>query len=433
LFERQKQTSPGGITHNARRFEPFPLFIESNIGSRKRDVDGHEYIDYWLGHGAMLLGHSHPAVVEAVQKAATTGFHAGGETESGLRWAELVCELVPAAEQVRFTASGGEATEMAIRVARAFTGKDKIIKFMSNFHGWHDAVTIAVTAPFTVPWSAGVPKATQETVIALPFNVSEPVAAALVADDDIAGIIVEPGGAFDDTVPSDPAFLQQLRDLATKHHVVLIFDEVVTGFRHARGGAQELYGITPDLTTLGKVVGGGIAAGTVAGKAQIMEVLGSRSDPEWMRYSSVPHTGTWNSNPIVAAAGVTTLELVKTGEPNQKADRATGLLIDGVNEVCLRMGYPAFAYGRSSIFKTCKGEPPKIISGDFSNLDADTQQLLGGWGTTAPFLRKALLLEGVDVMRTNGFLSMAHSDDDIAQTVQAFERALHRCIAEGVA
>ena len=431
LWERQAQLTPGGITHTGRALAPFPLFIRANRGSHKWDVDGFEYVDYWLGHGAMLLGHAHPAVVEAVSRQAPDGFHAGGESPLAVEWAELVRSLVPSAERVRFVTSGGEATQMAIRVARAYTGKDRILKFQASYHGWHDAVCLGVLPPYDVPFSLGIPRAVQDTVTTLPFNDLPAVAAALDRHDDVAGIILEPGGCFDDTIPSDPAFLEGLRALATRTRVLLIFDEVVTGFRYARGGAQEYFGVAPDLTALGKVVGGGLPAGAVVGRADVMEVLAWRPDPEWIRYRMVPHPGTWNANPATAAAGIATLEIVRDTDAVARAIAQTQKLVAGFNDVCRRLGVEAFAYGRTSIFKLRPGKPPRLLAGDYSNHQAESEQLLAGWGAVGPRLRKAMLFEGVDLMRTDGFLSAAHTDDDVDRTCQALERAMKRVREEG--
>lgn len=431
LYERQLAAVPGGITHWTRGLLPFPLFIARNEGSRKWDVDGHEYVDYWVGHGAMLLGHGHPVVVEAVRQAAGRGFHAGGETELGAEWAELVRRLVPCAAQVRFMASGGEATQMALRVARAYTGKDKIIKFEGCFHGWHDAVALGVMPPYEVPMSPGIPQQVQDTVLVLPFNDLEPVRRTLDSRSDVAGIIVEAGGPRHDAVPIDPAFLRGLRELATRHRVVFIMDEVITGFRYAVGGAQEYFGVTPDLTTLGKIVSGGLPAGALVGKASVMEVLAYKADPEWNRYHAVPQWGTWNAAPIVAAAGVATLKLVETGEPVRRAIDFTQRMIAEVNAVFREVGVAGFLYGRTSLFHTCAGEPPRMVAGDFSCCQEEMPQLDAGWGALTPVLRKALVLEGVDLMANGGFVSAAHSDEDLERTVHGFRRALQRLQREG--
>jgi glutamate-1-semialdehyde 2,1-aminomutase len=430
-WERQARMVPGGITHTGRALAPFPLFIEKNQGARKWDVDGFEYVDYWLGHGAMLLGHAHPAVVEAVTRQAPNGFHAGGESPLAVEWAELVTSLVPSAERVRFVASGGEATQMALRVARAFTGKDRILKFQASYHGWYDAVCLGVLPPYDIPFSLGVPKATEDTVTTLPFNDLGALEKTLQSHDDIAGIILEPGGCFDDTIPSDPAFLAGLREMTRRRGILLIFDEVVTGFRYARGGAQQYFGVVPDVTALGKVVGGGLPAGAVAGRADVMEVLAWRPDPEWARFRMVPHPGTWNANPATAAAGIATLRIVRDTDVVERAIHQTQKLIAGFNDVCQRLGVEAFAYGRASIFKLRRGKTPRLVAGDYSNLHADTEQLLAGWGAVGPKIRKAMLFEGVDLMRTDGFMSAAHTDGDIDRTVAALERALRRVREEG--
>jgi glutamate-1-semialdehyde 2,1-aminomutase len=431
LFERHLKVTPGGITHLARALAPFPLFIERNEKSHKWDADGHEYIDYWLGHGAMLLGHAHPIVVEAVKEQAAKGFHAGGESRLGLEWAELVQSMVPSAERVRFVASGGEATAMAMRVARAHTGKDKILKFAGSFHGWHDSACMGVVPPYDVPYSPGVPKGMQESVIVGPFNDLAATADIIAQNNDIGAVILEPGGCQDDTIPSDPEFLRGLRELTAKRGIILIFDEVVTGFRYARGGAQEFFNVTPDLTALGKALGGGLPCGAVVGKADVMDVLAWRMDPEWIRYRMIPHTGTWNSNPGVAAAAIATLKLIRDTDATERAARTTRELVDGCNKVFERLGVDAFAYTRSSSFKIRRGKRPRIISGDFSNFKADGEQLIAGWGAAGPLIRKAMILEGVDFLRTDGYVSAAHTKDDVDKTLGGLERAIARLQNEG--
>ena len=306
---------PGGVTHMARAFEPFPIYVDRCVGPYKWDVDGNRYIDFWTGHGAMLLGHAHPAVVEAIQEQAARGTHAGGSTRREIEWAQLIMDMVPCAESVKFTSSGTEATLLALRAARAATGKSKVIKFEGHFHGWHDYVACGVVEPFDVPLSAGIPEAVQDTVILVPYNDPEALNAALDASDDIAAVIAEPGGSYDDAVPTNPAFLAHLRAETARRGVVLIFDEVVTGFRYAVGGAQEYFGITPDMTTLAKVMAGGLNGGAVVGKRDIMGVFEARSDAHWNRYQMVPHPGTFNANPLSAAAGVAALRIIASGEP----------------------------------------------------------------------------------------------------------------------
>jgi glutamate-1-semialdehyde 2,1-aminomutase len=421
---------PGGVTHSTRHFEPFPLFIESCRGSRKWDVDGHEYVDYWLGHGTFLLGHAHPVVNEAIAEQLADGLHAGGETELGLRWAEAICELVPSAEAVRLTSSGGEATQLALRAARAHTGRTKAIKFRHHFHGWHDAVATGISPPWDLPMAPGISPGTLTDTIVLPQNDIGAVRAAL-DEGDVAAVILEPGGGFSDTVPTEFGYLAELREATRAAGTVLIFDEVITGFRYAVGGVQEYTGITPDLTTLGKVVAGGIPAGALVGQREVMEVFGSTGDPERDRRERIPHYGTWNAMPLAAAAGVAALGLVADGEPTRVANERCAQLLDGLNEVFNSAGLEAVAYGRSSIWKTYLGERPKLLDGDLSDAAADGERLAQGWGPIGDSLRHALLLEGFDVMRTQGFTSAAHTEDEIAETVEAFARAIERLRAAG--
>jgi len=432
MYDRQRQNVPLGVTHSTRLFDPFPLFIAACRGSHKWDVDGHEYVDYWLGHGSFLLGHAHPAVGEAIAAQLSDGLHAGGETELGMLWAEAICDLVPSAEAVRFTSSGGEATELALRVARAYTGRTKAIKFRHNFHGWHDAVAIGVTQPWDLPMAAGITDGALADTVVLPANDIGAVRAALQASDDVAAVILEPGGGFSDTVPTDLGYLAELREVTRQAGVVLIFDEVVTGFRYAVGGVQEYTGVIPDLTTLGKVVGGGLPAGALAGRAGVMEMLGSTGDPDRDRRERIPHYGTWNAMPIVAAAGVAALGLIANGDPTRIANERAAQLRDGLNEVFAAGGLPAVAYGRSSIWKTYLGERPKLLDGDLSEAAADGERLAVGWGDLGDPLRRALLLEGVDVMRSQGFTSAVHTEAEITATVEAFAGAIERLRAEGL-
>jgi glutamate-1-semialdehyde 2,1-aminomutase len=423
-FERQQKVIAGGYSHLARQLAPFPLFVTETSGARKRDIDGHEYIDYWLGHGAMLLGHAHPAVTKAIAEQAGRGTHAGGETELAIEWASVIQQLVPSAERVRFVASGGEATQLAMRLARAYTGKDLIVKFESSMHGWHDAAAVG-GPPDGAPRPSGVPGAVRDTILLLPFNDLDAAQRALSARGDVAAVIMEPGGPHSDTIPSDPRFLHGVRELTARCEVLLIFDEVVSGFRYAMGGAQEYFGVIPDLTALGKIMGGGLPCGALVGRADVMALFDRHQNRD-SKARNIPHPGTWNAAPITAAAGVTALRLAsETGA----ADRARSLaqcLIDGINTVFGDLSIKAFAYGRSSIFRLCPGEPPPLVREDFSSAQADGRQLDAGWGQVGSVLRKAMILEGVDLMGTNGFLSAAHTQDDVDATCEALGRAVTR-------
>ncbi|HZU89853.1 MAG TPA: aminotransferase class III-fold pyridoxal phosphate-dependent enzyme, partial [Stellaceae bacterium] len=264
--EKALSLFPSGITHDSRYIEPYGLYITRAEGPRKWDVDGRCYVDYFGGHGALLLGHCHPKVVEAVHRQIERGTHFGASHEIEIAWAEWILRLVPSAERVRFTSSGTEATLMALRLARAFTGRSKIIRFKHHFHGWHDHMTSGFASHFDGSPTTGVLAGIADNVLLAEQNDAEGLARLLEAHDDVAAAILEPTGAHGARLPIDPPFLSVLRELTRRHSVLLIFDEVVTGFRVAPGGAQAHYGITPDLTTLAKIMAGGLPGGAVAGR-----------------------------------------------------------------------------------------------------------------------------------------------------------------------
>src|SRR5262252_1068244 len=321
LYERARSVIPGGITHDGRYLPPFPVYVDRALGSHKWDVDGHDYIDYWMGHGALFLGHCHPAVVKAIQEQAARGTHLGASHELEVRWAELITKLVPSAEMVRFTMSGTEATHLGLRIARAYTGRPKVVKFMGHFHGWHDGVVAAVNPPYDVPMSAGVPSAVLDQVLLCPPNDIKAVA-SLLERGDVAAVILEPAGGQSGTTPTIPGYLHELRALTTRNGAVLIFDEVITGFRYAPGGAQAYFGVTPDLTTLAKIVAGGLPGGALCGRRELMSMLTFRGDADWDRSQRVAHAGTFNANPLSAAAAIATLELVADASLQAKANKA---------------------------------------------------------------------------------------------------------------
>lgn len=344
LAGRARRAIPSGVTHDSRYQEPYPLYVSHAAGSRKWDVDGNEYVDYRMGHGALLLGHNHPAIVAAVTDQAAKGTHYGACHELEVRWAELVRELVPSAHggKVKFFSSGTEATMMAMRLARAFTGKEKILKIEGHFHGWHDYATVAMAPPYDEPISRGVPKATQSTLVVVPPRDVEAVRRALDSDSDIAGLIMIAGGAGTN-------YLQAVRDLTRERGVVLIFDEVVTGFRYAPGGAQEYYGVTPDLTTLAKILAGGLPGAAIAGRADILDLFELRpGDAQWSRFGRINHPGTFNANPLSAAAGVACLEIVRDPEVQRKAATNADAIRAAIDDVLRRRGVPGKAGGELS-------------------------------------------------------------------------------------
>jgi glutamate-1-semialdehyde 2,1-aminomutase len=419
LAERARAAIPGGITHDIRHLVPFPVSIERAAGTRKWDVDGHEYVDYWMGHGALFLGHCHPAVVKAVQEQVARGTHWGASHELEIRWAELVNRLVPCAELTRFTMSGTEATHLAMRVARAYTGRSKILKFTGHFHGWHDGAVAGVNPPYDVPMSAGIPGATLDQVVTCPPNDIKAVEIAL-GRGDIAAVILEPAGGQSGTTPTIPGYLQELRALTAQHGVVLIFDEVITGFRYAPGGAQAYFNVTPDLTTLAKIVAGGLPGGALCGKRELMSMLAFRGDPDWDRAQRVAHAGTFNANPLSAAAAVATLELVADASLQARANKYGEELRRALTEAMRRAGAPGLCYGEASIFHVSFEGKPGLAGFDRPRNSARYH-----------LLRCALLNHGVDCSMNHGWVSALHAEEDLERTVRAYDAAFRAMAAEG--
>ena len=408
LHQEAREVFPDGVTHDGRYMEPFQLYCTHGQGPRKWDVDGNEFIDYFGGHGALLLGHSHPAIVEAITRQAARGTHLGAGTELEVRWGQLVKEIVPAARggMVKFTSSGTEATMLAMRMARAFTGKDVICKIQGHFHGWHDYATMAMQPPYDTPNSAGVPQALRESVVSVPPKDIGALRAVLDSRDDIAAVIL-----IADLAGTE--YLQAVRDLTREREVILIFDEVVTGFRYAPGGAQEYYGVTPDLTTLAKILAGGLNGGCVAGRADIFRLFLQSDDQEWVRYKRIPHPGTYNANPLSAAAGIACLEIVRDGAVQQRATDTANQLRSGFTEALARHGIAGKAGGVVSLVPVSFSEP-KIAP----------RKLLYRF-------KAAMQLGGVDPSGLNLIVSATHGQAEVDQTVAAFDRAIAMLKDEG--
>lgn len=320
---------------------------------------------------------------------------------------------------------------MAVRLARARTGRDKLLKFDHHFHGWQDYVVGARAAESQSPHSPGVPDATLSNTISLPQNDLSLVEAHL-QEDDVAAVILEPTGASWGTLPLRPQFLAELREITSRHKTVLIFDEVVTGFRVSPGGVQAQYGVTPDLTTLAKILAGGLPGGAVAGKADILSMLEFRDDAEWNGRLRVAHPGTFNANPLSAAAGATMLAAVTTGEHHQHADRLNERLIPELNSVIERAGVRGCAYGLASYFHVTLGrDTPRVGSGIEWPDEAGEPPRMAGSVTAA--LKRGMLNHGVDLMGgSGGFVSGVHTQKEIATTIAAFEDTIGEMRVEGV-
>ena len=422
LFGRADQVIAGRVTHDGRYLKPFPIYVERAKGSRKWTVDGQELVDYWVGHGSLLLGHCHPIIVQAVHEQIDRGSHYGACHELGVRWAELVQNLIPSAERVRFTSSGTEATQLALRLARAHTGKSKIVKLEGHFHGWHDYAFIGVKPPYDVPGSAGIPGETLAQVLLCPPNDLAALEAILGSRQDVAAVILEPGGGSAGTIPTAAPYLQGLRDLTRRYGVVLIFDEVITGFRCSPGGVQKMVGVTPDMSTLAKIVSGGLPGGAVVGSTAIMNRLAFGDDAAWNRKQRVGQAGTHNACPVSAAAGVAMLSRIADGEPHRRADQMGAALRNEVAGVWRRLGVPGCIYGELSFlhytFEEGVAEALKAGARDHRRI----QMVANPDAYHA--MRCALILNGVDIPQMHGFLSAVHSEEDVERTVQGFEKAL---------
>ncbi|MEE9247742.1 MAG: aspartate aminotransferase family protein [Dehalococcoidia bacterium] len=433
LFEKAKGMFPDGVTHDGRMFSPFPLYIDRLQGSRKWCVDGHEYICYATGHGAAILGHSHPAVVEAVQQQIAKGSHGSGSTALEVELAELILQLYPAAEKLRFTSSGTEANMMALRLARAYTGRPKVVKLEGNFHGWADSIFVGIDPPFDQP-SVGLPPGFHDSVVTLPTNDVASLENAL-SGRDVAALIIEGAGAHMGSIPTSAEYAHAARDLCTKYGTVFIIDEVVSGFRWAPGGWQETIGVQPDLSTMAKILMGAMPGGCVAGKADLLDVIQHTNDPQRDRYHRMPHPGTFNANPVSIAAGIACLKIIATGEPHRLANEAAEKLRRGMHSAIQERGISGACYGDSSMFHVYLGDCDSDPT-EYSKLPPATSATLfkGGAGEALSRLRKNLLFSGgVDSWLRIGICSMAHNDEDVDQTLESFSKGLDTIIEDGVA
>ncbi len=428
LNARANTVLPNGVTHDARHLRPFPVYVTHAAGPRKWDVDGREYVDFVMGHGALLLGHNHPAVTGAAMAQLGRGTHYGASHESEIAWAEQVIRLVPSAEVVRFTSSGTEATLMALRLARAATGRPGVLKFERHFHGWHDYVIGSSTYGGKAP--AGVPQATSDSVAVVPPEMAV-VRETIAGRPDIGAIIVEASGASSGVIPLAPGFLRELGNYCKQQGIIFIMDEVVTGFRWSPGGVQQVEGVTPDITALAKILAGGFPGGAVAGRRDVMERLafprpGTAAD-------KIGHPGTFNANPLSASAGVACLTEIAGGEHQARANSRAAQLRAGMNDALVAKGIKGAVYGESSAFKIVLGVDCEPVAGDRSPHSLPLPMLYAG---TPPevgrLMQLSLLNRGVYFFGTGGLLSSVHEQRDLDQVLEAWGETLDELRAEGV-
>ncbi len=422
----------GGVTHDGRYLEPHGIFVTRASGSRKWDVDGNEYVDYSGGHGALLLGHNHPEVVEAIAQQLALGTHYGSSHELENRWAERVCQMVPSAESVRFTSSGTEATLLAVRLARAFTGRAKLVRFIGHFHGWHDHMAFGVGSHFDGTATPGVLTEVASNVCLAPAGDVQGTQ-QLLDGGDIAAVIIEPTGASWGQLPVLKEFLVELRRMTSQRDIVLIFDEVISGFRCSPGGAQEYFDVTPDLTTLAKILAGGLPGGAVAGCHEMMNLLDHRAADVSGR-EKIAHHGTFNANPLSAAAGGKALEIVSNTNACDKANQYAERLRDALSDVCQQEGIDWTVYGTFSGFHIYTNPQGTHVSREQLDRGEYDARLLKAKPRPQLLmkLRLGMLLHGVDLfVWPGGPTSCVHTGDDLDRTGDAFQKTLKRLKAEG--
>ncbi len=415
LFAAARKVIPGGVNSPVRAFRAVggqPLFIDRAEGPYVWDVDGNRYIDYVLSYGPLILGHAPAVVVEALQQAATRGTSYGAPTALETELAELVCDMVPSAEQVRFVNSGTEATMSILRLARAHTGREKIIKLQGNYHGHADFLLVQAgsgVATLGLPDSPGVPKGTVRDTLTAPFNDLEAIDSLFQeAGDEIAAIILEPVAGNMGVVPPVEGYLSGLRALCDQYGALLIFDEVMTGFRVSPGGAQAYYGVTPDLTALGKVIGGGLPVGAYAGKREIMQTVA----PVGPMYQA----GTLSGNPLAMSAGIATLKALREPGLFEGLVERTTRLAEGIGAAAEAAGVPIVQTQVGTMFSAFFSDQP-VTDWD-SVAKSDTE-------TFGRFFQ-AMLQNGVYLAPSQfeaAFFSAAHSDEVVEATIAAAQKA----------
>jgi len=412
LFEEAKKLLPGGVSSPVRAIKPYPFYTKRANGSKIVDIDGNEYIDYVMGYGPLLLGHNHPSIKEAVIKQLSDGWLYGTPTELEVALAEEIIKLYASIEMVRFVSTGTEATMGALRAARGFTKRNKFIKIEGGFHGAHEAVLVKAGSGATTlgtPNSAGVPADFTKNTLQVPYNDIEAMTAAIEAyRDDVAAVIIEPVlGNIGPIIPKK-GYLEDVRAVTEENGVVLIFDEVITGFRLAMGGAQEYYGVTPDMTTLGKILGGGFHIGVIGGKREIMENISPAG--------AVYQAGTFNGSPVSMSAGLASISAMRKEKVHEKVNRTGDSMRRALSDAVTDLGLDYSVSGVGSMFKVFFGDMPHNYQ---DALECDT-------GKFNAFFNK-MLPDGIFLppsqFETN-FLSLAHSKDDIDKTVEAYQRNL---------
>jgi glutamate-1-semialdehyde 2,1-aminomutase len=430
LYEQAAGLFPSGITHDARRQEPYGPYITRALGAHKWDVDGNRYVDFYGGHGALILGQAHPAITARIAEGAAGGTQFGASHPLEVRWAAQIRRMVPSAERVRFTSSGTEATLMAVRLARAFTGRPALLRFKGNFHGWHDHMTTGFASHFDGTPTPGVLAGVAQNVVLAPQG---DIAAVerLLATGEVAAVILEPTGASFGQLPLRPEFLAALRRATERAGTLLIMDEVVTGFRVAPGGAQAAFGVRPDLSTFAKILAGGMPGACVAGRKEILDHLDFAVSAAAGR-EKIGHQGTYNANPVAAAAGLAALEIIERTPVTAQADATAAALRAALNETLAQEGLPWAVYGTSSGFHIFVNPARRDLNPlTFDPYAWSMEEIKQPPARLISRMRLALLLHGMDVSgRLSGFTSIAHGPADIADAARALRDSVRMLRAE---
>lgn len=412
LFARAKQVQPAGVSYRNRYFEPYPFFVKEARGANLIDLDGNEYVDYWCTHFAMILGHAHPIVMQAIKNQAELGWHFGFEHELEVTLAETISKHVPSAEMIRYTSSGSEANFFAIRLARTFTRRGRIAKFEGGWHGAYDPLHLAMTPPFDKPLSGGIPAASQADTLVIPYNDLDGFLER-TKGERLACVILEPVLGAGGMIPADKAFLKGLREYCNGTGALLIFDEVITGFRVGLSGAQGFFNVKPDVTVMGKIIGGGLPIGAVCGSREIMEKM---NHTKYSGSELAYHGGTFAGNALTLAAGLATIDVLEHTPIYEHVDKLGERARTSFNRIFKENAFPAQATGMGSLFSihtTDKG--PIKDAGSYANCDHERSKKLFSH----------MLDDGIVVLvpeRLHGAISYAHTDSDINNLIASVER-----------
>ncbi|MCS7109979.1 MAG: aminotransferase class III-fold pyridoxal phosphate-dependent enzyme [Candidatus Caldarchaeum sp.] len=411
LFEEAQKYLPGGVTYGVRFVDPVPVYVEKAEGAYIWDVQGRRYIDYWMGHGALLMGHAYGPVIQAAMDQLQKGAHFGYPHVWEVKWAKQVCSMVPSIDKVRPTNSGTEANMYAVRTARGYTRRKLVGKIEGGWHGGYDGLQVGVTYPVDKPSTLGIPEETTANTLLLPYNDLEGVEKR-IRGKELAAIVVEPVLGAGGFIPAEIDYLKGLREICDREGIVLIFDEVITGFRLAPGGGQQRFGVIPDMTVLGKVVGGGpFPAGAFGGKAEIMDVLDQKKHANF--YERVFHGGTYSGNPLTMRAGYELLKVLEKGDVYPHLEKLGEKARRGLEETLQPLGAHITGVGSLVCIHFTKEKPRDIHT---ANRTKDVK-------LTVEF-SKHLIKNGilfVPPYNPHLFISAAHTEDDVEKLVEAAE------------